>query len=669
MTKTQLDVDQTLALKSHLNLSRNDVDFLKSFQKEYVHIPNRNVIREHAHTLLPEIEECREKRGIMVESLKETTILTISRLFDQLTRMNKSLPLNLTYKYKTGHDGAGGQSVYKASDNPMSDPNIFSKMYVPLSLSDTNTQEILWKNETPNSAFFTRPLALIAEKESGDLIRFINESFEPQEKHLKENGLSFEHNGQKYKVSIVIEDSMKDMKVRTIESGLGGADCLMCFTRQSDWKNKEKIEDGSAFQITRTAEKTLKLYDEMVADSGEIKKTKNDYGTRAGLTTEPISSSDHHYITLTHQYINGTTWFLNIFYRVKANLLTWAIRGERNQEKLRKAKDSILTFIQEKTGLKLDQVDSSAGHTGTSTTGQQGRRFFSHELREKVIGSLPTKHQGQMNKLMQMYSVILRAVSSTQLINVIELKTLAQEFCLFVVNELSWVEYNLTVHNLIFHSAELVERNNGIGLGELSEEALESCNKDVRNYREFLARKTGHIPNLTDSQSKRERKTSSSHVMAGINEDEVLLVFARPRHVPNLASVLPNLISLSLDVVGVSFFAVESFLTQMPLIDDFTFYFMFDIHQQYTTHVSETYSDVWRWEKLLEKMRHFDIKIPVVHTAINQVQHDFQRDFWQKRHVTVNLDKKECGYTRRFSIQTPARDEKERARKLIFNSF
>jgi len=97
-----------------------------------------------------------------------------------------------------------------------------------------------------------------------------------------------------------------------------------------------------------------------------------------------------------------------------------------------------------------------------------------------------------------MYSVILRAVSSTQSLNITELKKLTVNFSLFIANEFSWVEYNITVHNLIFHSAELVERNNGIALGELSEEALESCNKDVRNYREFLSRKCGHIPNLTD---------------------------------------------------------------------------------------------------------------------------------------------------------------------------
>lgn len=539
---TKLDLDHTLALKSHINMSRNDMDFVKSYLSDSIHIPNRNLIREHSQSLLPIVRECREEKGIIIESTSASIVLTVKRLIGRALTEKIPLSTDLLYRQKTGHDGAGGQSVYRANQNPMTDANIFSKMMVPLSLSDTNTGQEFWRNQTPNSAFWARPMALIAEKENPELIRFVNEIFEPQEQALRENGLSFDYNGQNYKVSVIIEDSMKDMKVRMVESGLGGADCLMCHTRQADWKDVKKISEEDAFQITRTAEKTVQLYKEMIEEKGQIVRKKNDYEVRAGLTTEPLSTSDHHYITLTHQYINGTTWYLNIFYRISSNLLVWTIRGEENQAKLKVAKYSVLKHIEENTGLKLDQCDSSSGNTGTSTTGSQGRRFFSYELREKVIGCLPNKYKNIMNWLMKTYSVILRAVSSTQQVNVDELKKITREFTLFVAEELAWIEYNLTVHNLIFHSAELIERNNGIALGELSEEALESCNKDVRNYREFLARKIGHIPNLTDvfnrlyirsdpllrhiideSQSRKGKRTSSLQVTSSVNEDDALL--------------------------------------------------------------------------------------------------------------------------------------------------
>ncbi len=542
-SRTKLDMDHSLALKVNLNMSRNDVDFMKSYLREAIHIPNREYIREHSQKLVPEVVECRSGRGIAVRTVGDTVSLTVKRLLQDCDKAKTPLPSQLIYREKTGHDGAGSQSIYKAHENPMSDPNIFAKMMVPLSLSDSATGEYLWKNPTPNSAFWTRPVALIAEKESPDLIKFINEKYEPEEQSLRENGIVVAHNGLMFQVDVIIESSMKDMKVRMVESGLGGADCLMCYTQQLDWKDVQKIEQDNFFAITRSADKTLELYEQFMEEKGGIIRRKNDYETRAGLTTQPLSSSDHHYITLTHQYINGTSWFLKFFYRIKANLLLWTARGSDSQDKLNKAKKDVLKHIEDTTGLKLDQVESSGGNTGTSNTGSQGRRFFSHELRSNIIDSLPSIYQGKIYSLMQMYSVILRAVSSTDLLIVDELRSLTRKFALFLAKEFTWVDYNITVHNLIFHSVELVEWNNGTGLGELSEEALESSNKDVRNYREFLARKCGHIPNLTDvfnrlfirsdpvlrhiidrSQSKRGKRVSSlSTPASSVDEDEILL--------------------------------------------------------------------------------------------------------------------------------------------------
>ncbi len=39
-TRNELNLDQTVALKSHLDISRNQMDFLKSFCNPYIKIPN-----------------------------------------------------------------------------------------------------------------------------------------------------------------------------------------------------------------------------------------------------------------------------------------------------------------------------------------------------------------------------------------------------------------------------------------------------------------------------------------------------------------------------------------------------------------------------------------------------------------------------------------------------
>lgn len=76
-----------------------------------------------------------------------------------------------------------------------------------------------------------------------------------------------------------------------------------------------------------------------------------------------------------------------------------------------------------------------------------------------------------MKKLIQLYSIILRAVSCAQKINVPKLKNLIKEFSLILANNAKWVDYSMTVHGLIFHAPDLIDRNDGIELGQLSEEA------------------------------------------------------------------------------------------------------------------------------------------------------------------------------------------------------
>ena len=61
-----------------------------------------------------------------------------------------------------------------------------------------------------------------------------------------------------------------------------------------------------------------------------------------------------------------------------------------------------------------------------------------------------------------------------------------------------WATVPGVVHHLLAHSAERIRLNEGMGLGEWSEEALEACNKIVRRFRQMLARKTNLKDNFTD---------------------------------------------------------------------------------------------------------------------------------------------------------------------------
>ena len=80
---------------------------------------------------------------------------------------------------------------------------------------------------------------------------------------------------------------MKDFKIRQLESGLQGAHCLLCYSTPSEQKDIHKTESG--FPIEQTASDTIELYKEILDEYGEVKRRVNDYETRKGLTSKPLS--------------------------------------------------------------------------------------------------------------------------------------------------------------------------------------------------------------------------------------------------------------------------------------------------------------------------------------------------------------------------------------------
>ena len=79
-----------------------------------------------------------------------------------------------------------------------------------------------------------------------------------------------------------ISDTMKDLKLKKSISGLTGADCIICCSRQADWMDESQIRSG--FPITRSAEDTLQLYLNLTEnDTIELPTKKGDYDVRKGF--------------------------------------------------------------------------------------------------------------------------------------------------------------------------------------------------------------------------------------------------------------------------------------------------------------------------------------------------------------------------------------------------
>lgn len=58
-----------------------------------------------------------------------------------------------------------------------------------------------------------------------------------------------------------------------------------------------------------------------------------------------------------------------------------------------------------------------------------------------------------------------------------------------------------TVHKLLIHSAKIIQTSL-LPIGQMSEEAQESCNKFIKKYRQDFARKTSRVKNMEDGFSR-----------------------------------------------------------------------------------------------------------------------------------------------------------------------
>ena len=97
-------------------------------------------------------------------------------------------------------------------------------------------------------------------------------------------------------------------------------------------------------------------------------------------------------------------------------------------------------------------------------------------------------------------SLILRLVSSQHhKINVERFSKLCMDTSVFFISIWPKFKFSETVHALLAHAAQLVEINDGYGLGMFAEHALECNNSKMRLFIEKLSRKMTEYVVLEDA--------------------------------------------------------------------------------------------------------------------------------------------------------------------------
>ena len=157
---------------------------------------------------------------------------------------------------------------------------------------------------------------------------------------------------------------------------------------------------------------------------------------------------------------------------------------------IHKSKEHVIKTMHQSTGQILDQCSTAGVKEGTNTNGLPGRCFYSEELINTIKELVDLKYIEILTILHYQLSTILSVMASSHKVALIKFKQLCDETSFNLFDNFPWVKINHTLHGTLHHSIEVISLNDGHGLGNFSEVYLEAHSKDIRNYSQFLSRKT-----------------------------------------------------------------------------------------------------------------------------------------------------------------------------------
>lgn len=354
---------------------------------------------------------------------------------------------------KWGCDGSSGHSQYhqtfEISENSknITDESVFLFSFVPLRLTGIteNSKEkfILWENPTPSSTRYCKPMKFIYQKETAEVTKNEVGKIEKEISELKPFKLNT--NNEVISINYTMVMTMVDGKVINT---LTGSSSQICFICKCNPKNMNDLDQMDKFTI-------------------------DEDNFKYGLST-------------LHAWIKFLECTLHIAYKLESAPTTKRITDEK-KILISEKKKEIQSRLWEELGIKVDRVVQGMG---TSNTGNVARKFFKNP--EKV-----SKITGVDVRLINRFSTILTVISSGHEINYDRFDEYAKETAKLYVQLYNWYRMPPSIHKILIHGS-LVIKYALVPIGQLSEEAQESRNKDYKMYREHHARKSSRVNTNTD---------------------------------------------------------------------------------------------------------------------------------------------------------------------------
>ena len=276
-----------------------------------------------------------------------------------------------------------------------------------------------------------------------------------------------------------------------------GAYCTMCVKSQSECQDPEVIKAGFVIErdVQGIKELALSLTD---PETGEVVRKRADYSTRQGVCGQPVTESDlTKTIPVCHSKIRSFEWIIDFLVRALSHK-KWkttsndVIYSKEEKEDYKAKREMVKEGVYNNLAINI-------GNPGDMVTGKSFQKFSSDAGRAFIVSLMNDDDQEAFQLILLGLSATVKVINSQKRrVNIEKVRELTQDVYLAIVEHFPWAAVSPSVHRILAHSWEVMELNNGFGLGDLSEEGLEALNKRIRSRREHGARKDSTENNFRD---------------------------------------------------------------------------------------------------------------------------------------------------------------------------
>lgn len=416
--------------------------------------PSYNVLREAKNSCYPPIKTITytEKRAaVELQALLDLTVKRIVLAQESAIQNISNVDLGkMTLICKWGCDGTSCQSEYKqkftGDDGTFTDASIFFTSLVPLQLSSINEQNekyVVWQNPVPSSPRYCRPIKIEFLKETANATKAEIQYIQDQIKNLVP--FSDMVKGKCIKVNYNLALTMVDGKVcNAVADNAATQRCYLCKATSKNFNDLDKM---------------LKL------------EVIDDY-LNLGLSS-------------LHAWIRCFECCLHLSY--KLDIKKWQARTAEEKTIVKNRKKATQESFKKNLGLIVDQPKPGFG---SSNDGNTARRFFQN-------ATISAEITGVDVRLITRFHSILQAISSGRTIDTPRFRDYALETAKLFIELYSWYYMPTSIHKLLIHGPQIIA-SALLPIGQMSEEAQETCNKYIKKFRQDFSRKSSRSLTMQD---------------------------------------------------------------------------------------------------------------------------------------------------------------------------